>query len=222
MTIDPTKLDWQKGHGLLPAIIQDAETDKILMLGYMNEAAFRATVDTGFVTFFSRSRQCLWQKGETSGNRLSLSSLSADCDNDTLLVKAKPSGPICHLGDDTCFKEENKKRGGLGFLSTLETLIASRQNDNADDSYTARLFKMGLEEIAKKVGEEGVEVALAGNNQNGDKLIEESADLIYHLMVLLRANNKNIVEVADCLANRHKKAIPLVLPMSKTSDTSSD
>ena len=195
------KIDFEKGGGLVPAIVQNADSGKVLMLGYMNEAALAKTQDSGQVTFFSRSRQTLWTKGETSGNTLDLVSLSVDCDNDTLLVLARPNGPTCHTGTETCFDDGSAP--SLSFLNTLENVIKSRENDDESKSYTAKLLSGPLHKISQKVGEEGVEVALAAVAESDDDLKNEAADLIYHLMVLLRAKKIDLAEVTDVLKNRH-------------------
>lgn len=195
------KIDFEKGGGLVPAIVQDARTEQVLMLGYMNADALAKTQDTGLVTFFSRSRQTLWTKGETSGNTLALKSVTVDCDHDTLLIRAVPNGPTCHTGTVSCFGDTG--RDGIGFLSYLESLIESRKTANADSSYTAKLLQGPLRRAAQKVGEEGVEVALAAVAETDDKLSSETADLIYHLMVLLAAKNVKLESVIAELKRRH-------------------
>ena len=194
-----TKLAWEKQAGLLPAIVQDAGNGRVLMLGYMNAEALSITLETGRVTFFSRSRGCLWTKGETSGNVLALASIETDCDGDTLLVQARPQGPTCHLGRDSCFPSAPGN-----FLSDLDALVASRERERPADSYTTRLFEAGVRRIAQKVGEEGVETALAGVVQDDQALLGESADLIYHLVVLLRARGLSLADVVALLATRHR------------------
>ena len=181
------KIDFEKGGGLVPAIVQDAKTEQVLMLGYMNEASLTKTQDTGLVTFYSRSRQELWTKGETSGNTLKLKSITVDCDNDTLLVRAIPTGSTCHEGTVSCFGDKGPE--GLGFLSYLEDLIEGRKRADADSSYTASLLQGPLRRAAQKVGEEGVETALAAVAETEDKLTSEAADLVYHLLVLLAAKD---------------------------------
>ena len=193
------KLAWEKQAGLLPAIVQDAGNGRVLMLGYMNAEALSITLATGRVTFFSRSRGCLWTKGETSGNVLALASIETDCDGDTLLVQARPQGPTCHLGRDSCFPSAPGN-----FLSDLDALVASRERERPVDSYTTRLFEAGVRRIAQKVGEEGVETALAGVVQDDQALLGESADLIYHLVVLLRARGLSLADVVALLATRHR------------------
>jgi len=195
------KIDFEKGGGLVPAIVQNADSGKVLMLGYMNEAALAKTHESGQVTFFSRSRQTLWTKGETSENTLDLVSLSADCDHDTVLVLARPNGPTCHTGTETCFDDGSAP--SLSFLSTLENVIKSRENDDESKSYTANLLSGPLHKISQKVGEESVEVALAAVAESDDDLKNEAADLIYHLMVLLRAKKIDLAEVTDVLKSRH-------------------
>lgn len=187
--------------GLIPAIVQDVETHRVLMLGWMNAAAIERTFDSGRVTFFSRSRQELWTKGETSGNHLSFVGMKADCDRDALLVRARPHGPTCHTGTDTCWEEEN--RDHAAFLNVLESVIATRDAEGDDQSYTVRLLQAGAKKISQKVGEEGVETALEGAAGSEDKLAEEAADLLYHLLVLLRSRGMNLGQVTDILRARH-------------------
>ncbi|MGN6740504.1 bifunctional phosphoribosyl-AMP cyclohydrolase/phosphoribosyl-ATP diphosphatase HisIE [Dyella sp.] len=195
------QLDWAKGDGLLPAIIQHAQTGEVLMLGYMNAEALDVTQRTGHVTFFSRSKQRLWTKGESSGHVLALQSIRVDCDADTLLVQALPHGPTCHTGTSSCFGDE--VRPPLGFLAELDALVAQRHAERPDGSYTTRLFEGGVRRIAQKVGEEGVETALAGVAQGDEELLGEAADLLFHLSVLLRARGLSLTEVAALLAKRH-------------------
>lgn len=202
MKIDTLKIDWEKGSGLVPAIVQDARTEQVLMLGYMNADSLAKTRETGLVTFWSRSRNALWTKGETSGNTLSLESLTVDCDNDTLLVRAVPKGPTCHLGTTSCFGDNGPE--GLGFLSYLEKLIESRKTADKDSSYTASLLQGPLRRAAQKVGEEGVETALAAVAETDDKLVSEAADLVYHLLVLLAAKDVKFADVIEELKGRHK------------------
>lgn len=196
------KIDFEKGGGLVPAIVQDAKTEQVLMLGYMNEAALAKTQDIGLVTFFSRSRQELWTKGETSGNTLKLQSITVDCDSDTLLIRAVPTGPTCHEGTVSCFGDNGPQ--GLGFIGYLEDLIESRKTADADSSYTASLLHGPLRRAAQKVGEEGVETALAAVAEADDKLTSEAADLIYHLLVLLAAKEVKFNTVIAELKSRHK------------------
>ena len=196
------KIDFKKGGGLVPTIVQDAKTEQVLMLGYMNEASLAKTQETGLVTFYSRSRQELWTKGETSGHTLKLQSITVDCDSDTLLVRAAPAGPTCHEGTVSCFGEKGPE--GLGFLSYLEDLIEGRKTAEADSSYTASLLQGPLRRAAQKVGEEGVETALAAVAETEDKLTSEAADLVYHLLVLLAAKNVKFDSVIAELKSRHK------------------
>ena len=197
-TFDPTALNWAGMDGLLPAIVQDADSGEVRMLGYMDRAALDATIASGLVTFFSRSKARLWTKGETSGNTLALVSLAADCDGDALLVRARPNGPTCHNGTASCFPGDTG-----GFLSSLETIVASRAAADPAASYTARLLAEGVKRIAQKVGEEGVEVALAGAAGDVDELTSEAADLVYHLTLLLHARGTGWGAVATELARRH-------------------
>lgn len=194
------ELDWNKGDGLLPAIVQDAGNHRVLMLGYMNRAALEATLDSGEVTFYSRSKQRLWKKGESSGHVLRLVSLETDCDSDTLLIQAHPQGPTCHLQRASCFADAPSD-----FLSDLDALVAERERDRPADSYTTRLFEGGVRRIAQKVGEEGVETALAAVAQDDAALLGESADLLFHLTVLLRARGLSLQDAVAVLQNRHRK-----------------
>jgi len=194
-------LAWDKQGGLLPAIVQDAGTRRVLMLGYMDRAALDATLATGRVTFFSRSRQRLWMKGETSGDILELVSLEADCDADTLLVQAKPRGDTCHLGRKSCFPDAPGD-----FLAELDALVAMRERMRPEGSYTTRMFEGGVRRIAQKVGEEGVETALAAVVEDDAALLGEAADLTFHLTVLLRARGLGLVDVAAVLKDRHAAA----------------
>jgi phosphoribosyl-ATP pyrophosphohydrolase/phosphoribosyl-AMP cyclohydrolase len=195
-------LDFDKGGGLLPAVVQDAATLQVLMLAYMDEAALSETLSSGEATFFSRSRGGRWRKGETSGNRLKVVSVKADCDGDTLLVLVEPTGPACHLNTTSCFGEDDAP--GLGRLARLEATIASREGADPSSSWTARLLAAGPKRVAQKVGEEGVETALAGAAGDVGELCEESADLLYHLLVLLRARGVKLAQVLDVLAGRAK------------------
>lgn len=194
-------IDFQKQNGLVPAIIQDAETKTVLMLGYMNEEAYKKTVETNKVTFFSRSKKRLWTKGETSGNYLELVDVKLDCDFDTLLVYVKPAGPVCHTGNDTCWNETNKSE--FGFLSTLENTIQNRKNHPSEKSYTSSLFKKGINKIAQKVGEEAVEVVIEAKDENEELFINESADLLFHFLILLQAKGVALKNIVECLKNRH-------------------
>lgn len=196
--LDVDSLAWDKQRGLLPAVVQDAANLRVLMLGYMDRAALDATLDSGRVTFFSRSRQHLWTKGESSGHWLQLVSIEADCDRDTLLVTAKPNGPTCHLGRASCFAA-----APADFLAGLDSLVADRQRERPARSYTTQLFEHGVRTIAQKVGEEGVETALAAVVQGDPELAGEAADLLYHLLVLLRARGLSLVDVVAVLRERH-------------------
>jgi phosphoribosyl-ATP pyrophosphohydrolase/phosphoribosyl-AMP cyclohydrolase len=195
-------LAWDKMDGLLPAIVQDEATGQMLMLGYMDRAALAATLDSGFATFFSRSKGRLWQKGETSGNRLAVRAIFADCDEDALLVKAEPEGPTCHLGTTSCFTEGGAE--GVGFLAQLARIVADRAASDDASSYTVRLLKEGLARIGQKVGEEGVEVALAAVTSDAEGVAEEMADLLYHLVVLMQARGLIWEDVASVLRTRHR------------------
>lgn len=196
------KIDFKKyDDGLVPAIVQDAHSNVVLMLGFMNEEALQKTEETGLVTFYSRSKKRLWTKGETSGNFLKLKQLIADCDNDTILVKAIPVGPVCHTGADTCFNEKNE----AAFLFELEQIIAQRKSDLPDDSYTASLFNDGLPRIAQKVGEEAVEVVIEAMRTEGDRFENEAADLLFHLLILLQAKGYRLEDIVSVLKERHKK-----------------
>ena len=195
-------LDFAKyADGLIPAIVQDAATGKVLMLGFMNRAAFDKTRETGKATFFSRSRQTLWTKGETSGNFLAVKEILTDCDGDTILIKAFPAGAICHTGADTCFGETNRS---ANFLAELETIIGDRKNLAVENSYTARLFQKGINKIAQKVGEEAVELIIEAKDDDNELFKGEAADLLYHLMVLLAAKNVALADVLDVLRERRK------------------
>jgi phosphoribosyl-ATP pyrophosphohydrolase/phosphoribosyl-AMP cyclohydrolase len=201
MSDELQSLDWAKGDGLLPAIVQDAVNLRVLMLGYMNAEALAATRSSGHVTFYSRSKQRLWKKGETSGHVLELVSIQADCDNDTLLVLAHPHGPTCHLQRDSCFSD-----APVSFLSNLDALVAQRETERPSGSYTTKLFEEGIRRIAQKVGEEGVETALAAVAQDDAALLGESADLVFHLLVLLRARGLSLRDVSSLLQERHNVA----------------
>jgi len=197
------KLDFSKGNGLIPAIVQDDLTRKVLMMGYMNEESLRITRETGLVTFYSRSRNSLWTKGETSGNSLHLKKILVDCDRDTLLIMASPDGPVCHDGPDTCFNEINKT--DLMFLDSLQELIQERKRTMPEGSYTTKLFKKGTAKIAQKVGEEAVEVVIEAMKSDDEAFLNEGADLMYHFMVLLVDRGWTLEDVAKVLALRHKK-----------------
>ena len=190
-------------EGLVPAIIQDAKTKHVLMLGYMNEEAFQKTLSTKQVTFFSRSKQRLWTKGEESGNFLQLIDIKNDCDNDTLLVQVNPVGPTCHKGSDTCWNESNSQN--FGFLTQLESVIKNRkENAEAENSYVASLFKKGINKIAQKVGEEAVEVVIEAKDANDHLFLEESADLLFHYLILLQAKGYKLEDITQVLEKRHK------------------
>lgn len=193
--------DFAKGDGLLPAIVQHAQSGEVLMLGYMDEAALAKTRASGLVTFFSRSKQRLWTKGETSGDTLAFVDIRLDCDADTFLVRAIPAGPTCHTGTSSCFGDDVKP--ALGFLAELDALVTSRHAERPDGSYTTKLFEGGIRRMAQKVGEEGVETALAAVAEDDDALIGEAADLVFHLMVVLRARGIGFDAVAAKLAARH-------------------
>jgi phosphoribosyl-AMP cyclohydrolase / phosphoribosyl-ATP pyrophosphohydrolase len=198
------RLDWQKGGGLLPAVVQDASTGRVLMLGYMNPESLRRTLDSGRVVFFSRSRNELWTKGETSGHYLDVVDVSADCDDDAILVLAHPAGPTCHKGTETCFADSTPPEAArLAFLASLEGTVRRRIAENPEGSYTARLYASGIGRIAQKVGEEGVETALAAVTRDDGELLGECADLLYHLLVLLKARNLSLEQVVQELASRH-------------------
>lgn len=196
------KIDWKKNSGLVPAIVQDAATLQVLMLGYMDAAALKKTLRTKKVTFFSRSKQRLWTKGESSKNFLHLVAVKADCDRDTLLVTARPDGPTCHRGTVSCFGAAGAS--GVGFLAQLEQTIVERIKSGDKMSYTVRLAKEGVARVAQKVGEEGVETALAAVAQDADALLGEAADLVYHLTVLLRDRGLGLADVARVLRGRHR------------------
>lgn len=201
---DADSLDFDKSGGILPAIIQHAETGTVLMLGYMSREALCETLVRRRVVFFSRSRQRLWEKGETSGHTLDLSAVRTDCDRDALLVTALPRGPVCHLDSATCFGDDSPAAGTrLAFLSALESLIAQRVADRPEGSYTARLFAEGPKRLAQKVGEEGLEVALAAVGESNRELIAESADLLYHLLLLLASHGLRLEHVVAELESRH-------------------
>jgi len=200
-SFDIESLAWDRQSGLLPAIVQDADSHRVLMLGYMNRDALQITLFSGKVTFWSRSKQRLWTKGESSGHLLRTSAVQADCDGDTLLISARPAGPTCHLDRTSCFPQAPG-----GFLGELDRLIASRQQEKPAGSYTTKLFEQGVKRIAQKVGEEGVETSLAAVADDGDALLEEAADLLYHLTVLLRARGHSLADAEAVLARRHAKA----------------
>ncbi|MBP5499570.1 MAG: bifunctional phosphoribosyl-AMP cyclohydrolase/phosphoribosyl-ATP diphosphatase HisIE [Bacteroidales bacterium] len=197
------QIDFDKLQGLVPAVIQDAVTNKVLMLGFMNREAYEKTIQTGLVTFWSRTRNCLWTKGETSGNVLRVVKILNDCDNDTLLIKVNPAGPVCHTGADTCWNETNE-RNPLLFLSELQDFINKRHEEMPEGSYTTSLFKDGLNRMAQKVGEEALELVIEATNGTNDRLIYEGSDMLYHLIVLLTSKGLRIEDMAAELAERHQ------------------
>ena len=202
--LDIARVDFAKGDGLVPAIVQDAGSGAVLMMAYMNREALEQTVARGRAVFFSRSKQRLWEKGETTGHTLDVVDIALDCDGDTLLVTANPRGPACHNGTITCFGDEPRAAAtGIAFLAKLESVIAQRASEKPEDSYTARLLEKGIQRVAQKVGEEGVELALAGAAQGEDKVIGESADLLFHMLVLLRARGVSLAQVVSQLESRH-------------------
>ena len=197
-------IDFDKMGGLVPAIIQDADTRQVLMLGFMNEEAYQKTLDTRHVTFWSRTRNCLWTKGETSGHFLNLVDMKVDCDNDTLLVRVHPIGPTCHTGTDTCWGEENAQPGfPLLFLSELQDFIYKRKQEMPEGSYTTSLFNKGINKIAQKVGEEALETVIEATNGTSDNLVYEASDLLYHLLVMLTEKGLRIEDVVAELQKRH-------------------
>ncbi len=202
-------LDYSKyADGLIPAIVQDAKTDKVLMLGFMNQEALKITQETGKVTFYSRTQKKLWTKGETSGHYLNVKNILADCDNDTLLIKANPIGPTCHKGDDTCFQEVNKPAQANNnefTLEYLESVIEQRLSESPEKSYTRRLFDKGINKVAQKVGEEAVEIVIEAKDSNDDLFINEAADLMFHYLLLLKAKGFKLKDVINTLESRHKK-----------------
>ena len=198
------KIDFEKSpDGLVPTVVQDAETQKVLMLGYMNRTAFEKTQKTEIVTFFSRSRQKLWTKGETSGNFLRVKKILIDCDDDTILIKANPSGAVCHTGAETCFSEKNEPEN---FLFALEKVIEERKQNRSKNSYTSQLFAKGINKIAQKVGEEAIELVIEAKDDDADLFKNEAADLLFHYLILLVAKNVTLEEVTVVLANRRKTA----------------
>jgi len=205
-------IDFEKMGGLVPAIIQDARTRRVLMLGFMNREAYDKTIETGHVTFWSRSRNCLWTKGETSGNFLNVVDILNDCDQDTLLIKARPDGPTCHTGADTCWNEKNTEdaekaegteKNALLFLSELSDFIEKRRREMPEGSYTTKLFSQGINKMAQKVGEEALETVIEATNGTNDGLIYEASDLLYHLIVMLTSKGLRIEQIAEELHRRH-------------------
>lgn len=196
------KINFVKVGGLVPAIVQDAFSKEVLMLGYMNEEALQTTISTKKVTFFSRTKQRLWTKGETSGNFLTVKELKVDCDHDTVLIKAEPAGPVCHRGTDTCFGEENKSK--TAFIDKLRATIKDRKQNPTGKSYTASLFSKGINKVAQKVGEEAVEIVIEAKDDNKELFLGEAADLLFHYLVLLEAKGYELDEVMEILMDRHK------------------
>jgi len=197
------KTDFTKyADGLVPVIVQDVSTNVVLMLGFMNEEALHKTIETNLVTFYSRSKQRLWTKGETSNNYLHVEEILTDCDKDTLLIKAKPAGPVCHTGADTCFNEKNKT---VNFLYELERIISDRKENPTEESYTSSLFKKGINSVAQKVGEEAVELVIESKDNDPLKFRDEAADLLFHYLVLLREKECELGEVVEVLEKRHSK-----------------
>jgi len=198
------QIDFNKGDGLVPAIIQDVKTQKVLMLGYMNKESYEKTIELGKVTFYSRSKQRLWTKGEESGNFLNLKDLSLDCDKDTLLIKVDPVGSVCHKGTDTCWEEANEA-SSIDFLLQLQQVITERKKNLSEKSYTASLFQKGINKIAQKVGEEAVELVIEAKDDNEDLFMGEAADLMFHYLVLLSAKGYSLEQVVALLETRHSK-----------------
>lgn len=215
------EIDFEKCGGLVPAIIQDAQTKNVLMMGYMNPEAYQKTLETGKVTFWSRSRQCLWTKGDTSGNFLWLVNIKVDCDKDTLLVTAHPEGPTCHTGTDTCWGEKNE-RNPLLFLSELQDFIEKRHREMPEGSYTTSLFKKGVNRMAQKVGEEALETVIEATNGSDEKMVYEAADMLYHLVVLLTSKGLRIEDIARELATRHDPNWDKQRRLAKSKDTETD
>jgi phosphoribosyl-AMP cyclohydrolase / phosphoribosyl-ATP pyrophosphohydrolase len=194
-------IDFSKGNGLVPVVIQDNNTLQVLMVGYMNEESFNKTTKENIVTFFSRSKNRLWTKGETSGNFLNVREISADCDNDSILIKVDPVGPVCHTGCISCFGNESSK----GFIYELEQVINKRIKDNSEESYTNRLYKKGINKVAQKVGEEAIELVIEAKDDNIDLFKNEAADLLYHLLILLKTKGVKLESIENVLKERHKK-----------------
>lgn len=193
-------IDFRKGNGLVPAVIQDYNTLQVLMVGFMNEEAFEKTESEGRVTFFSRSKNRLWTKGETSGNYLFVKEITTDCDHDSILIKVNPAGPVCHTGNKSCFGEEVPK----GFIYELENIVSQRIDENIADSYTNKVFMKGINKIAQKVGEEAVELIIESKDENIDLFMNEAADLLYHLLILFKAKNLSFSDIEEILLSRHK------------------
>jgi phosphoribosyl-ATP pyrophosphohydrolase/phosphoribosyl-AMP cyclohydrolase len=195
------QIDFSKGNGLVPVVIQDNNTQQVLMVGYMNEEAFNKTTKENIVTFFSRSKNRLWTKGETSGNYLYVDEILIDCDNDSILIKVDPAGPVCHTGSISCFGDDTAK----GFIYELEQIINQRIESDAEESYTNKLFKKGINKVAQKVGEEAVELVIEAKDDNIDLFKNEAADLLYHLLILLKAKGVTLESIEEVLKERHKK-----------------
>ena len=215
------EIDFEKCGGLVPAIIQDAQTKNVLMMGYMNPEAYQKTLETGKVTFWSRSRQCLWTKGDTSGNFLRLVNIKVDCDKDTLLVAAHPEGPTCHTGTDTCWGEKNESNPLL-FLSELQDFIEKRHREMPEGSYATSLFKKGVNRMAQKVGEEALETVIEATNGSDEKMVYEAADMLYHLVVLLTSKGLRIEDIARELATRHDPNWDKQRRLAKSKETETD
>ncbi len=194
-------INFKKGNGLVPAVIQDASTLRVLMVGFMNEEALLKTEKEGIVTFFSRSRNKLWTKGETSGNYLTVNKITADCDNDSLLIMVDPAGPVCHTGKPSCFGDDDSR----GFLYKLEQIVNQRIDENIKDSYTNKIYKEGINRAAQKVGEEAIELIIEAKDNNPELFINEAADLLYHLLILLKSKGVSLSEIEKILFDRHAK-----------------
>jgi phosphoribosyl-ATP pyrophosphohydrolase/phosphoribosyl-AMP cyclohydrolase len=194
------KVDFRKGNGLIPVVIQDNNTLQVLMVGFMNEEALKKTQEEGKVTFFSRSKKRLWTKGETSGNFLYVEDIRPDCDNDTILIKVRPAGPVCHTGSVSCFNDDSAK----GFIYELESIINQRIDDDIQKSYTNKLYRKGINKMAQKVGEEAVELLIEAKDENTELFENEAADLLYHLLILLKAKGTSLIQIEKVLADRHK------------------
>ena len=195
------EIDFEKQNGLIPAIIQDNQSKKVLMLGYLNQEALKKTQESGKVCFYSRSRKTLWTKGETSGNYLYVKDMKVDCDNDTLLIQVNPVGPVCHTGSDTCWDEKNK--GGVHFLEHLEQVIEDRKSSTAEKSYTKSLFDKGINKIAQKVGEEAIELVIEAKDHNDELFLNEAADLLFHYLILLNKKGFQLADIVQVLEKRH-------------------
>ena len=198
------ELNFQKMNGILPAVIQDASNYRVLMLGFMNEEAYHKTLKEKRVTFYSRSKNRLWTKGESSGNFLEVRDVIFDCDKDTLLIKVKPKGPVCHMGNETCFREDGAIMSNFSFLQELEEIINQRKGSPQENSYTAQLFREGINRIAQKVGEEAVELVIAAKESDEENFKNEAADLLFHFMLLLRQKNFTLADVEEVLKKRHR------------------